>query len=68
MNIGDIVEKVGGDYTFEGTIVAKFAKLSGKTRFVVEDHRGILHIFSEANLQLIREPLHSALAHPEPRP
>jgi hypothetical protein len=38
--------------TFEGTVVAVFQKLSGKTRVVVEDDRGILHIFSEANLQL----------------
>ena len=46
------VEKIGGDYTFEGTIVAKFTKLSGAVRFVVEDDRGVLHIYSEKNLRL----------------
>lgn len=50
--IGDKVEKVGGDYSFVGFIVAKFKKLSsGLTRFVVEDDRGVLHIYSEKNLQ-----------------
>ena len=49
--IGDKVKKVGGDYTFEGIIVAVFKKLSGKIRIVIEDDRGILHIFSETNIQ-----------------
>lgn len=53
MNIGDKVEKVGGDYTFVGTIVAKFTKLSGAVRFVVEDDRGVLHVYSEKNLRLL---------------
>lgn len=47
---GQTVSKTGGDYTFDGTVVAVFAKLSGKVRYVVEDDRGILHIFSEQNL------------------
>ena len=51
-NLGDKVEKVGGDYTFVGTIVSKFNKLSGKERFVVEDDRGVLHVYSEINLRL----------------
>ena len=50
------VEKVGGDYRFEGVVVAAFAKLSGVVRYVVEDDRGILHIFSEANLEPCRTP------------
>ncbi len=50
MQVGDKVIKTGGDYTFEGTVVSVFQKLSGKIRVVVEDDRGILHIFSEANL------------------
>jgi len=52
MNPGDKVSKVGGDYRFEGVIVAKFAKLSGVVRFVVEDDRGVLHVYSEKNLIL----------------
>jgi len=53
MKIGDKVEKIGGDYTFIGTVVAYFAKLSGKIRVVVEDDRGCLHIFSEVQLRII---------------
>lgn len=52
MKIGDRVEKVGGDYTFVGVIVADFLKLSGARRFVVEDDRGVLHVYSEKNLKL----------------
>lgn len=49
--IGDKVEKVGGDYIFPGTVVSVFSKLSGSVRLVVEDDRGILHIYSEKNLK-----------------
>lgn len=53
MRIGDRVEKTGGDYWFEGTIIAKFTKLrTGLLRFVVEDDRGLLFIFSEKSLKL----------------
>ena len=55
MEVGDEVEKVGGDYTFAGVIVAKFNKLSGVERFVVEDDRGVLHVYSEKNLKLIEK-------------
>lgn len=48
---GDKVHKVGGDYTFEGAVVSVFAKLSGRVRYVVEDDRGCLHIYSEKNLE-----------------
>lgn len=51
MKVGDYVEKIGGDYTFIGFIVASFNKLSGQLRFVVEDDRGVLHIYSEKNLR-----------------
>ena len=44
--VGDKVEKVGGDYTFVGVVVARFYKLSGVTRYVVEDDRGVLHVYS----------------------
>ena len=49
--IGDKVEKTGGDYTFVGIVVSVFQKLSGQIRLVVEDDRGILHIYSEKNLK-----------------
>lgn len=45
------VRKVGGDYQFEGVIVCVFAKLSGALRYVVEDDRGVLHIYSAKNLE-----------------
>ena len=52
--VGQRVEKVGGDYTFEGVIVSVFTKQSGKSvRYVVEDDRGILHIYSEINLRTV---------------
>lgn len=50
--VGDKVEKVGGDYTFVGTVVSVFQKLSGAVRLVVEDDRGVLHVYSEKNLRL----------------
>ena len=50
-NVGDKVSKVGGDYRFDGTVVAAFRKLSGVVRFVVEDDRGVLHIYSAKNLK-----------------
>ena len=52
ISVGDKVEKVGGDYRFDSTIVAVFKKLSGEVRVVAEDDRGILHIFSEKNLRI----------------
>lgn len=44
--IGSRVVKDSGDYTFEGTIVAKFKKRNGSTRYVVEDDRGLLLIMN----------------------
>ena len=49
--VGDNVKKITGDYKFEGVVVAAFEKLSGKQRYVVENEDGILHIFSEKNLE-----------------
>ena len=49
-SVGDLVSKTGGDYKFDGVVVAAFVKLSGQQRYVVEDDRGILHIFSSKNL------------------
>ena len=51
-SVGDKVSKVGGDYKFDGTVVAVFRKLSGAVRLVVEDDRGVLHVYSEKNLRL----------------
>lgn len=53
MEVGDKVTKNTGDYVFSGVIVAKFTKLSGVIRFVVENGDGILHIFSEKNFKSI---------------
>jgi hypothetical protein len=47
----DAVSKVGGDYIFDGLVVAAFRKMNGVWRYVVQDDRGILHIFSAANLK-----------------
>jgi hypothetical protein len=55
--VGDKVEKLGGDYRFPGVIVAVFNKLSGQIRYVVEDDRGILHIFSRKNLEKRNGPM-----------
>lgn len=43
-DVGDKVAKVGGDYRFDGVVVAVFRKLSGLSRIVVEDDRGTLFI------------------------
>ena len=48
--IGEAVEKITGDYTFPGHIVAVFTKRSGKILYVVEDDRGVVHIFNEQTL------------------
>ena len=50
--VGDKVEKVGGDYIFVGVVVSVFQKLSGAVRLVVEDDRGVLHVYSEKNLRM----------------
>lgn len=50
--VGSKVSKVGGDYRFDGTVVAVFVKLdSVNVRYVVEDDRGVLHIYSAKNLR-----------------
>lgn len=54
--VGDRVRKVGGDARFEGVVVAAFRKLGGLVRYVVEDARGLLMIYSAANLEMERGP------------
>lgn len=53
--VGNLVSKTSGDYKFDGVVVAAFQKTSGQTRYVVEDDRGILHIFSAKNLKFREE-------------
>ena len=53
IQVGDRVRRVSSDYTFVGTVVSKFNKLSGLVRFVVEDDRGVLFIWNEKNMELI---------------
>jgi hypothetical protein len=49
--LGDKVRKIGGDARFEGTIVSVFLKLDNETeRYVVEDDRGLLMIYSPRDL------------------
>jgi hypothetical protein len=48
--MGDAVSKVVGDYTFDGQVRGVVLKKRGQVRYVVEDDRGLLHIFSAAQL------------------
>jgi hypothetical protein len=55
LGVEDYVEKVGGDYTFRGFVVAVFNKRrSGEIRYVVENDDGVLHIFSGMQLRVLR--------------
>lgn len=61
LKVGDRVKKAKG-YSFPGVIVAKFETLAGNERFVVEmvpsqgeDGAGMLHIFDESVLKLVKE-------------
>ena len=47
---GDMVAKVGGDYTFFGEVRSAFTKKSGVWRYCVENDAGILHIFNGKQL------------------
>lgn len=51
LSVGLKVKRVNSDYTFEGTIVSVFQKVSRHVRYVVEDDRGVLFIMSAKNLQ-----------------
>lgn len=48
MVVGDRAVKFGGSYQATGTIVAVFATVAGRVRYVFEfdTPRGMLHIFS----------------------
>jgi hypothetical protein len=53
-NKGDYVGKFGGDYSFEGWVVAAYQKRSGVWRYVVEDSRGMNMIMN--GRQIARRP------------
>lgn len=55
--VGDRVIKQSGDYTYEGTVVARFTKRSGAIRYVVEDDRGLLMIMVAKQLEPERSNL-----------
>lgn len=63
--VGDRVQKTGGDYRFEGVVVAVFRKLSGAVRLVVEDERGLLLIWNEKQVTPAAAP---ARKRPDPAP
>jgi len=52
--VGDEVEKVLGDYYYRGHVVAVFYKLNGVTRYVVENSDGMLFIFNEKQIRLVK--------------
>ena len=52
-DLGQLVKRTGGDYEFVGMVVARFTKISGAVRYVVENNDRILHIFSARNLVAI---------------
>lgn len=54
MIVGEHVIKDGGDYTFKGIIVAKFTKVAGQTRYVVENREGLLFIFNGEQLRVMK--------------
>jgi len=51
IKVGDRVIKDGGDYSFVGTVVAVFTKLSGVIRYVVEGDTGLLLIHSPKTIR-----------------
>jgi len=52
--IGDKVYKPKG-YKFDSVIVSVFTTVSGNIRIVAENGDGLLHIFNEDNLELVKE-------------
>lgn len=55
VKIGDLVEKYTGDYQLKGEVRAIFLTKAGKIRYVVEHEPGFLHIYSGANLRVVRD-------------
>jgi hypothetical protein len=55
--VGDKVQKPKG-YKFDGIVVAVFHNTAGEVRIVAElIDNGMLHIFSESQLELLEYPL-----------
>jgi hypothetical protein len=55
MQVGDKVSKPKG-YAFDGIVVAVFKNTKGDVRIVAElEGNGMLHIFSESQLELRRD-------------
>lgn len=52
--IGDQVRKYTGDYHLNGEIRGRAITKRGKLRYVVEHYPGFLHIYSSANLKLVK--------------
>jgi len=52
-DIGQRFRKTGGDYSFEGVIVAAFKKKTGLIRYVGENEDGLLFIFNEKSIEPI---------------
>jgi hypothetical protein len=52
--INDFVFKHTGDYRVFGVIRAVFRTGNGNIRYVVEHENGILHIYSDKNLWLVK--------------
>jgi hypothetical protein len=51
---GDRVEKVTGDYYFNGVVRAVFENGAGNIRLVVENDHGVLHIYNPKQLRHAR--------------
>lgn len=52
--VGDKVYKHSGDYQLLGEVRGRAITKAGKFRYVVEHEPGFLHIYSAANLRLVR--------------
>lgn len=57
LKVWDRVRKTGGDYRFEGVVVAAFYKRDNlHVRYVVENDDGVLFIFNGSQLHLVDRP------------
>lgn len=50
--VGYTLKKTGGDYEFEGVVVADFKKTGGERRLVAENAQKLLFIFNPAQVKL----------------
>jgi hypothetical protein len=55
-HVGEYVTKFGGDYSFEGWVVAAYQKRSGVWRYVIEDSRGMNMIMNGSQIAKAHEP------------